>query len=1228
MKKNYSAFILLLVMLSSKAQVSGYSFTQFSDTYIAITGGTVFGNTSSDDQRFVNPTIPLGGTGLTGPGIPIGFNLTFNGNVYDRIAINNNGWISLGQSTLAPNPVNMNSSDYNSFILATSTAPAILQNRIGGLGRDLQGQTGSELRVETIGVTPNQTCVVQWSNYRKWGASGDNFNFQIRLTETSNNINIIYGTFTTTTASTAQVGLRGATNTDFNNRNVSVSNPWATSIAGTANSSIVNFNSTLTPPTGQNYQWSPPTPCSGTPNSGVAAISSSTGCPNTNFNLTATGLSNALGLTYQWYSAPTASGPWSAISTATNTSYITNTNTVTFYQLETTCTVSALSASTSATSYTPVGPCYTMANTTITTCSGSLFDSGGQSANYLNNESYTLTLVPSTANAMAQLNFVSFSTESGWDYLYIFDGNSTSSPLVGQYSGSTLPPAITATNSTGILTLRFTSDGSTASSGFEAAISCFIPPTCSGVPNSGTSAISSATGCPNTNFNLSASGLSTGLGISYQWYSAPAASGPWSAIITATNTSYITNTNTVTFYQLETTCSVSAMSATTSVTSYTPVGPCYTMANTTITTCSGSLFDSGGQSANYLNNESYTLTLVPSTANAMAQLNFVSFSTESGWDYLYIFDGNSTSSPLIGQYSGSTLPPAITATNSTGILTLRFTSDGSTAASGFEAAISCYITPTCSGAPNSGTASISSSTGCITDIFNLNASGVSIGTGITFQWYSSLTSSGPWSAINTATNTAFATSASVTTFYQMVTTCSNSALSATTTIVSYTPSNCYTMSNNTIVACGGTIYDSGGSSNDYTSNEDFTLTIVPSAANSSVTLTFNTFMTEAGYDYLDIYDGNSTSDPLLGSYDGNTLPPVTTANNAAGVLTLHFYSDGSFEDVGFDISVTCTSSCSGPPPAPAITTMSICSGNSATLTAAATGTAQWYTTSTASTTPISTNTLFVTPILLINTTYYVRDTSICGASSLVPVSIVVVTTPTLNVSSTNTAICMGQSATLTASSLNTYTWNTTATTSVIFVTPTITTNYTVTGNDLVCNTIQTESISIVVNALPSVSMSASGITTICVTNGSISLTGSPSGGVFSGAAVIGSQLSIANAGTFVPVYSYTDTSTGCSNTATTQVIVIDCGSPAGLVSLVSTSGFNLYPNPNTGIFLIETNTKTNKSISISDITGRIIYSTVSEESSIQININDFANGIYYVKVSANESIHVIKIIKH
>jgi hypothetical protein len=60
---------------------------------------------------------------------------------------------------------------------------APLQNKIAGFARDLQGQTGSSLRYQTIGTAPNRILVVQWSNFRRFVGTGDVFNFQIRLLE-------------------------------------------------------------------------------------------------------------------------------------------------------------------------------------------------------------------------------------------------------------------------------------------------------------------------------------------------------------------------------------------------------------------------------------------------------------------------------------------------------------------------------------------------------------------------------------------------------------------------------------------------------------------------------------------------------------------------------------------------------------------------------------------------------------------------------------------------------------------------------------------------------------------------------------------------------------------------------------------------------------------------------------------------------------------------------------
>jgi subtilase family serine protease len=107
----------------------------------------------------------------------------------------------------------------------------------------------------------------------------------------------------------------------------------------------------------------------------------------------------------------------------------------------------------------------------ITTCSGSVFDNGGTS-NYSDNAYGTLTIYPSTAGNHIKLNFTSFSVEGFYDYLYIYDGTSTSATLIGTYTGNNSPGIVYASNASGALTIRFVSDYVVNYPGFEAAISC------------------------------------------------------------------------------------------------------------------------------------------------------------------------------------------------------------------------------------------------------------------------------------------------------------------------------------------------------------------------------------------------------------------------------------------------------------------------------------------------------------------------------------------------------------------------------------------------------------------------------------------------------------------------------------------------------------------------------------------------------------------------------------
>ena len=116
-----------------------------------------------------------------------------------------------------------------------------------------------------------------------------------------------------------------------------------------------------------------------------------------------------------------------------------------------------------------------MQNGTVTTCSGIFYDSGGANSNYGNNLTYTMTFYPGTEGAMVSVNFTQFNTESGYDYLYIYDGTSTDATQIGRYDGTTSPGTVTATNREGALTFKFTSDSGVNAAGWAATVSCVVP---------------------------------------------------------------------------------------------------------------------------------------------------------------------------------------------------------------------------------------------------------------------------------------------------------------------------------------------------------------------------------------------------------------------------------------------------------------------------------------------------------------------------------------------------------------------------------------------------------------------------------------------------------------------------------------------------------------------------------------------------------------------------------
>jgi uncharacterized repeat protein (TIGR01451 family) len=120
--------------------------------------------------------------------------------------------------------------------------------------------------------------------------------------------------------------------------------------------------------------------------------------------------------------------------------------------------------------------------------------------------------------------------------------------------------------------------------------------------------------------------------------------------------------------------------------------------------------------------------------------------------------------------------------------------------------------------------------------------------------------------------------------------------------------------------CGGTFTDTGGATINYDNNSDSTVTICPTNPGDVVTITFTSFTTEATYDGLYVYNGNSIASPQIassnpagngplsipGAYWGTTIPESFTSSSPDGCLTFRFLSDGSVNNPGWVANVTCS----------------------------------------------------------------------------------------------------------------------------------------------------------------------------------------------------------------------------------------------------------------------------------------------------------------------------------
>lgn len=158
-------------------------------------------------------------------------------------------------------------------------------------------------------------------------------------------------------------------------------------------------------------------------------------------------------------------------------------------------------------------------------------------------------------------------------------------------------------------------------------------------------------------------------------------------------------------------------------------------------------------------------------------------------------------------------------------------------------------------------------------------------------------------------------------------------------------------------------------------------------------------------------------------------------------------------------------------------------------------------------------------------------------------------------------------------------------------------------------------LNVTVNALPTVSMSATLPDTLCG-GMDVNLVGSPANGVFSvlqgsSSALVGDVFNAPSAGNYVLDYAFTDAN-GCT-AHDTMHIAIDC--MLGLDMYTQNGAISIYPNPAQGSFSLASDKAITGKLEIIDEMGRVVLKdTIKNASTKQIDLKNIATGTYTVRI--------------
>ena len=478
-----------------------------------------------------------------------------------------------------------------------------------------------------------------------------------------------------------------------------------------------------------------------------------------------------------------------------------------------------------------------------TTCGNNrlLFDNGGRANNYSSSANYNYVLTGGGAAVIRLLG--TYNTQATNDVIRIYNGAGTGGTLLASYSGNmnfnTANTVIDFTSTAGqTITVQFQTNASTNRNGFEIAAlysgPCVVT-ACSGAPTGGTSSSATSAACSGVNFTVSNTGQTAGTGITYVWQSGPSNTGPWTNIGTAsaTYTALTANQTAAKYYRLLTTCTNSSTSTGSTPTLVSMGGNCTCLPYTIIVPTYTADEDIGNVTVGSLNN---TSTCTQTGTGPASSINLFSNYSGSGVTVPNLQQGSSTSFSLtsitcggnydngfqiyidwnqngnfndVGEQMYSSAVSTTGPHTETGTFTVPLTATlGSTrmrvvcvettfpdatnyASTGYlwgeteDYCVNITAAPPCTGTPTS-TAAASPSTMCGGNTSTLSLTGLA-GTGISYQWQSGTSATGPWSNITGATGGTYTTpTLSSTSYFRCNVTCSGSGITSASSVTTVT----------------------------------------------------------------------------------------------------------------------------------------------------------------------------------------------------------------------------------------------------------------------------------------------------------------------------------------------------------------------------------------------------------------------------------------------------------